>query len=270
MMARLKQILLRQFLERSQDAAAGQRPMQHRIDFVERQPQLDFVLIPIEDRPRVLLVETDQVMADPTVVLLGKVERRLVMADRHERLHAQAPALVEQIVVEFEPRLVGLIVVAVRENARPRNRRAEDFEAHLGEELEIVLIAVIEVDRDQLEIVGRGLLGGRALDAVRHDVLNVDALAVLNVSALDLIGGDRSAPQEILRECHNSNLLEFIYNRITSFSNPVNIELSQGGAVKNPASRRPPACNNVRCRASPDALASARDRSRRARRYPCA
>ena len=67
---------------------------------------------------------------------------------------------------------------------------------------------MIEVDRNQLEIVGRGLLRRTALHAFRHDVLNVHAFAVLDVRALHLIGGYRTSPKEIFRECHNSNLLK--------------------------------------------------------------
>ena len=95
--------------------------MQYRIDFMERQPQFDFVLVPIEDRPSIFFVETNQVVADPTVVLLRQIQRRFVMADRNQRFHAQAPALVKQIIVEFQTRFVGFGIVAVRENPRPRN-----------------------------------------------------------------------------------------------------------------------------------------------------
>ena len=62
--------------------------VQHGVDLVERQPV--FYLLPIarKDRAHVPLVEADEVMTHPAVVCFGKVERRLVVRDRDERLDA--------------------------------------------------------------------------------------------------------------------------------------------------------------------------------------
>ena len=141
-------------------------------------------------------------MVHPAVVCLCEMQRRLIVRDRHERLDVVFPALVEEIVVELQPRLIRLRIVTVRIDTAPRNRRAKHLEPHLGEEGDILLVSMIEVDRRKFQIVRRRLCSRCARDAARHDILYVDPLAVQIVCALALICRDRTAPEEALRKCH--------------------------------------------------------------------
>ena len=54
--------------------------------------------------------------------------------------------VVEEVVVELQALLVGLELVALGEDARPSDGGAEALEAHLGEELDVAVVAMIEVD----------------------------------------------------------------------------------------------------------------------------
>ena len=202
MMTRLIEVRQRQLRLRRHDAAREQRLVQHGVDLVERQPVFYFIPIARKDRAYIAFVEADEVVTHPAVVCFRKMKRRLIVRDRDERLDAVFPALVEEIIVELQPCLVRLRIIPVRIDAAPRNRRAEHLEPHLGKEGNIFPIPMVEVNRRELQIV-RGRLCRRCPhDAVRHDVLNVEPLAVRMVRTLALICGDRPAPEEILRKCH--------------------------------------------------------------------
>ena len=203
MMTRLIEIRQRQLRLRRHDAAREQRLVQHGVDLVERQPVFYFIPIARKNRAHVPLIEADEVVTHPAVVCFRKMKRRLVVRDRDEWLDAVFPALVEEIVVELQPRLVRLRIVPVRIDAAPRNRRAQHLKPHLGKEGDILPIPMVEVNRRELQIVRGRLLGRRPHDAVRHDVLNIKSLAVRMVRALTLICGDRPAPEEILWKCHS-------------------------------------------------------------------
>ena len=150
MMTRLIEIRQRQLRLRRHDAAREQRLVQHGVDLVERQPVFYFIPIARKDRAHIAFVETNEVVAHPAVVCFRKMKRRLVVRDRDERLDAVFPALVEEIVVELQPRLVRLRIVPVRIDAAPRNRRAEHLEPHLGKEGDILPIPMVKVDRREL------------------------------------------------------------------------------------------------------------------------
>ena len=202
MMTRLIEIRQRQLRLRRHDAAREQRLVQHGVDLVERQPVFYFIPITRKDCAHVPLIESDEVVAHPAVVCFREVERRLIVRDRDERLDAMSQTLVEEIIVELQPRLVRLRIVPIRINAAPRNRRAEHLEPHLGKEGDILPIPMVKVNCRELQIIRGRLCRRRPHDAVRHDVLNVKPLAVRMVRALTLICGDRPAPEEILRKCH--------------------------------------------------------------------
>ena len=124
--------------------------MQHGVDLVERQPVFYFIPIARKDRAHIAFVETNEVVAHPSVVCFREVERRLIVRDRDERLDAVSQTRVKEIVVELQPRLVRLRIVPVRIDAAPRNRRAEHLEPHLGKEGDILPIPMVEVDRREL------------------------------------------------------------------------------------------------------------------------
>ena len=100
----------------------------------------------VEQHPDVPLVEADHVPADPAVVGFGQVQRGLVMGDGDQRGDAVLVEFVEHPVVEVQAFLVGFGVVAVREDAAPRDGEPEDREAHLGEQRDVLGVAVVEVD----------------------------------------------------------------------------------------------------------------------------
>ena len=121
-------------------------------------------------------------------------------------------ALVEQVVVELEARLVGGGLVAVGVDASPGDGGAEALEAHLGKEGDVLLIMVVEVDGFVVGVVfaGQDAVGdtaGMGVVAGGDDIHDAQALAAFAVGAFQLVSGDRAAPQEIFAEAHGSFLL---------------------------------------------------------------
>ena len=179
------------------------------VDLVEGEPVGHLVLVALEHGGGVLHEEVDELAALPAVVLLDQVVGHLVVRQRHERLDAVLLALVEHAVVEGEAGLIRLLVVAVREDAAPGDGHAEDVEAHLGEQRDVLGVVVVEVDAVVVGVelvrldIDRNLT--RLLEAAAHEVV-VDARAapVDIPRALELVGRGGTAPEEALREldCH--------------------------------------------------------------------
>ena len=67
---------------------------------------------------------------------------------------------------------------------------------------------MVEVDGLELEIVRCRLRRRPRQDAFRHDILDVESLAVLVVGAFALVGSHSTAPEKIIWKYHCSNLLE--------------------------------------------------------------
>ena len=110
--------------------------------------------------------------------------------------------LIKQVIVVFQTGLVGCLVVPVGENPGPVDGGAECFEIHFLHQRQILFVAVIEV---------HGLVGGVelagvddriivVLDAMRETAADVEALAILKIRALCLIGRDSAAPQKTFGE----------------------------------------------------------------------
>ena len=87
------------------------------------------------------------------------MERGIEVAERDHGLHAELMALVEHRVVERQAFLVGLGVVAIGEDAAPRDGHAENLEAHTGDLSQLLLVAMVEIDAAALRKVE--LLGVR-------------------------------------------------------------------------------------------------------------
>ena len=180
------------------------------VDLVEGEPELDLVLIAVEDGLAVLLKEADELAARPAVVLLDQVIGHLVVRQGHERLDIVSAQAVEDAVVEGEAGLVGLGVIAVGEDAAPRDGHAEHGKAHLGEQRDVLLVVMVKVDTVMVGVeavrvdVDRNL--ARLLVAATQEVVVDRRTAAVNVpSALKLIGGRGAAPIETLGEldvCH--------------------------------------------------------------------
>ena len=192
---------------------------EQRVDLVEREPVLDLVAKALEAGGHVATPELDELGVGPAAVLGEQMQRRLVVRERNDWLHAQFAHASEHIVVEGQARLVGLLLVTVGEDAAPGDRGAEAVEAHARHQLEVVAIAMVAVDRRvrevrllwvELELVLAGLLVPRDAGIAVHDadehVGHVGLLAVLQPRALVLVCRDCAAPKKSLRKCHDAPL----------------------------------------------------------------
>ena len=117
---------------------------------------------------------------------------------------------VENAVVEGEAGLVGLGVVAVGEDTAPGDGHAEHVEAHLGEQRDILLVVMVEIDAVMVGIEAVGVdidrdLARLLVAAAQEVVVDGSAAAVHVPSALKLVGGGGATPIETLGEldvCH--------------------------------------------------------------------
>ena len=117
---------------------------------------------------------------------------------------------VENAVVEGEAGLVGLGVVAVGEDTAPRDGHAEHVEAHLGEQRNVLLVVMVEIDAVMVGIEAVGVdidrdLARLLVAAAQEVVVDGSAAAVHVPSALKLVGGGGATPIETLGEldvCH--------------------------------------------------------------------
>ena len=180
------------------------------VDLVEGEPVGDLAMIAVEDGLGIPLEEADELAGGPAVVLLDEVVGHLVMGHGHQGLDAMGVAAVEDPVVEGETGLVGLGVVAVGEDAAPADGHAEHVEAHLREQRDVLLVAVVEVDAVMvgIELVGIDLEGDLArplVGAAREVVVDGRTAAVCVPGTLELVGGRGPAPEEALGEncCHD-------------------------------------------------------------------
>ena len=209
-------------------ASAHKRQVQDHVDLVKGEPVLHQALVAGEDRGREVLVEVDELAVSPAAVLLDEVDRAVEVRDGHERLDAVRLALTEYVLVESQAGLVGLGLVAVGEDTGPGQAHAEGLKAHLGEEGDVLLVVVVEIDAGLrgiviavLKVEHLALAGDHriALGAVRGHVHVGQAAAVHVVGALALVGSRRAAPQEVITESHASILS---YAACRDFSIPVN------------------------------------------------
>lgn len=127
-----------------------------------------------------------------------------VVGNGDERLDTVLVALVNDIIVELQARLVGLCFLAGGENAAPRNGKAVDLEPHARKELDVLFVAVVVINAFQLEVVGGRLLGDD-LEALGQHILDGQALAIFQIGTLALICGRCAAPEEISREIHTGS-----------------------------------------------------------------
>ena len=180
------------------------------VDLVKGEPELDLVLIAVEDGLAVLLKEADELAARPAVVLLDQVIGHLVVREGHERLDIVGTQAVENAVVEGEAGLIGLSVVAVGEDTAPRDGHAEHIEAHLGEQRDVLLVVMVEIDTVMIGVEAVGVdvdcnLTRLLVAAAQEMVVDGRTAAVHVPSALKLVGGGGATPIETLGEldvCH--------------------------------------------------------------------
>ena len=169
------------------------------VDLVERHPVFDLVLVALEDRDGEAHKEFDELAIAPAAVLRDEVVRHLEVRERDDRLHAVGMHRVEEIVVELQALFIRLRLVAVREDARPGNARAEALEAHLSEQGNVLFVVMVEINGIVVRIDLARQDAIRDLTrpprtADRHDIGNADALAAIFPAAFELMGSDGAAP----------------------------------------------------------------------------
>ena len=190
------------------------------VDLIEREPVLHLSLPACHAGTDKAGEEIDRFARVPALVGKDKIERRLIVRERDERLYPIVPELGKYLVVVGKAFLVRLRVVCIREDAAPGDGHAVDLEAHLGEKRDIFLVVVVEIRAMALGIVGKvfGLCHrtfdfGRAhacilrivchvgIEVLAHDVVHAPALAAFVPAALDLVCSCRSSPEEAFGEC---------------------------------------------------------------------
>ena len=127
------------------------------------------------------------------------------MANGHKRLDTVGAQTIKNAIVESKASLVGFILHARGEDARPGDSHAKRLEAHLGHKRDIVLISVIEVDSVMVGIIlvriERRINQARRIDiAAGNHIGHRDTLAFDIPSALKLVGGSGATPEEALRK----------------------------------------------------------------------
>ena len=120
--------------------------VQQHVDLVEGQPVFYLIFIAAEDDVAVVDVGIHHPAVFPAAILLNERDGRIEVADGDQRFDAVLAALIEQRIVEGQPLFVGLCIVAVGQDAGPRDGQAVAPEAHLGEEGDVLLEVVVHVD----------------------------------------------------------------------------------------------------------------------------
>lgn len=188
--------------------------MLDQVDLVDQNPVLDLAGISVKHDLAVALKAIDRLARVPARIGEGKVDGHLVMRERDHRLHAELDHLVKEPVVERKAFLVGLRIVAVGEDARPRDRGPKGVEPHIGKQLKVLRVGMVKIDtlalgedavlalecfldkrRGDLAVV---LLTDGDIVAKLVDIRHARSLAVDVPCALALVGGNGAAPQKAL------------------------------------------------------------------------
>ena len=186
------------------DAAVLQQVMRRLVvglvvDFIERHPVGDFVLVAGEAGFREFLEEGDAFPVAETAVLLDQMPRHFEMRQRDDRLDAVLAPFIKQAVLESQSLPRSAIFIAVREDVRPGDRRAEALEAHLRHQGDVFLVVMIEIDGFMVGMTfpGDDPVRNPARPPVRsgcHDVGDAEAFAAFLPTAFNLMGSDCAAP----------------------------------------------------------------------------
>ena len=199
--------------------AGGQRVVHERhagVDLVEGQPVLHLVMPAVEAEGGVGQEEVDAAAVGPCVVLLDQAVRGLVVGQSHERLDAVFLEAGEDLVIELDAGGQRLGLLARGEQARPVDGHAEDVPAHLGKELDVLLVVAIEVRGLPAGIEGVGVelfvnLTRGGCRRTAHVVAEAVALATHVPGALVLVSSGSATPQKALRKCHSCPSLLLIW-----------------------------------------------------------
>ena len=184
-----------------QQTTAIERCVQDHVDLVEGQPVSYPAPIPLEHSLCKAQIEVDKFSVRPAAIGRGKIQRHLVMADGHKRLNAVLLQFIQNLVVKFQPLLVGHKLISIRENARPAQRKAEHLKSHLRKKSDIFFIAMIEIDGCLLQIKLRRWNDRFFEHTVRHGIRAGKLFAILQHSTFALVGSNRAAPEKVFRKC---------------------------------------------------------------------
>ena len=193
--------------------------VQQHVDLVEGQPVLDQPAEVVEQHLAVAHKGVDHAAVFPAAVLLDQRNGGVKVADGDQRLDAVLAALLEHAAVEGDASRIGLGIVAVGEDAGPRNGQTIALEAHLRKQGNILFVVVVHVD---------GLVGGVEVLCIALQHLHLAArhraavgtegdhihagqpTAVHIVCALTLVGSGCTAPQKAFLHFHTDILTFFL------------------------------------------------------------
>ena len=169
------------------------------VDLIERHPVLDLVLVPLEADHCEPHEEVHQLAVPPAAVFGHQMIGQLEMGKGDDRLDAVLQHLVKEVVVELQPLLIRLRLVALREDAGPCDAGAEALEAHLCEESDIFFIAMVKIDCVMVRVVLSRQHAVRdfalhAMPSRGHDIRDADPLAAFLPAAFQLMRGNSAAP----------------------------------------------------------------------------
>ena len=190
---------------------AHKRQVQQHIDLVECDPVFNQILIVFKQHLAVLQVGIDHASVFPAAVPFDEFYRRIKMIDRDQRFDAVLPAFFKQGTVERDALFIRDIIIPIRQDARPGNRKTVYLEAHLRKERNILFVVMVHIDRfmrgiNMFTVTFQHLhLSARHCHAVRSKRNNIHGgktSSVRIIAAFALICGCRTAPQKILRKCH--------------------------------------------------------------------
>lgn len=106
MMHRLIELRQGQFFLRGDNAAAHKGGMKDGIDFVEGQPIFDLALVTLKNCPHIVIVKIYHLVIGPAVVLAGQMQRRFIMGNGDQWLHAILVAGSKEPVIKGQPLLI--------------------------------------------------------------------------------------------------------------------------------------------------------------------
>ena len=202
------------------DAGGGERVTDHAVHLVEGEPVLDLILVALKARMAELCKAVDHAAIHPAIVLGGQCQRHFVVAQRDQRLDAVLVHLSEQVAVELQALFVRLGFLAGGEDASPCNGNAQHGKAHLGKQLQVFFVMMVEVDAAALGIIGIIRVGhGGSNVCVVHgnmglvilhvgvglvggNIGHAGAFAIHVPCALYLVRGNSAAPEKAFGETH--------------------------------------------------------------------
>ena len=152
------------FLEGNAGAHEGQ--VHQYVDLVKGHPVAHLSVKPLKDRSAVPQIGVDQLPAPPGAVFLLQMQGHVKMADRHHRLDVMPEHLVDHLLIEGQPLLVGGLLLPGGEDPGPGKGEAAALKAHLRHQPDVLFPVVIHIDG----------LSGRKIGILRQGPIIQDPL----------------------------------------------------------------------------------------------